>query len=105
MILDIDFVALVSLSARGTPDISSSLECYLVVFPPLPVVISGTFTHVVLSGVGADSGFLNLQLSLFTLLSTEVLVDPFFSVLMTQSLDFQCKKLNAYNIQKNFQQQ
>ncbi len=31
-----------------------------------------------LSGVGVDGGFLNLQLNLLMLLSTEMLVDPFF---------------------------
>ncbi len=31
-----------------------------------------------LSGVGVDGGFLNLQLNLLMLLSTEMLVGPFF---------------------------
>ncbi len=44
-----------------------------------------------LSGVGVDGGFLNLQLNLLMLLSTEVLVDPFFFSYFPVMI-FQCKK-------------
>ncbi len=66
-------------AARGTPDISGSLELYLVM---LSFIARGALRQIsmppALFGVGVDDGFLNLQLNLLMLLSTEVLVDPFF---------------------------
>ncbi len=44
-----------------------------------------------LSGVGVDGGFLNLQLNLLMLLSTEMLVDPFFFSYFPVII-FQCKR-------------
>lgn len=47
--------------------------------PSLPEELLGkSHCPPALSGVGVDGGFLNLQLNLLMLLSTEVLVDPFF---------------------------
>ncbi len=66
-------------AARGNPNISGSLELYLVM---LSFVARGALRQIqcpsALSGVGVDGGFLNLQLNLLMLLGTEVLVDPSF---------------------------